>query len=85
MANSGKTRKQHEQFSVVAMCHSDIIAEHNCSGELIELADSSRRVQHVMCSYCGTEFIFVPDSTWIMMVTPGMRCVIGSETTRKRE
>jgi hypothetical protein len=27
------------------MLHTDIIPEHNCRGELIELDDSSRRVQ----------------------------------------
>jgi hypothetical protein len=58
------------------MLHSDIVPEHDCNGELIEVDQSSTRIHCVWCSSCGTEFTFEPDSDWVTFVTPGMRGVI---------
>ena len=53
--------------------HSDIVPEHSCHGELIELNDDSAYLHHVWCCSCGTEFTFEPDSDWVTLVLPGMR------------
>jgi hypothetical protein len=55
------------------MLHSDIVPEHECDGELIELTPTPAYVQHAICSWCGTEFTYQPDSTWVTVVLPGMR------------
>ena len=54
------------------MLHSDIVPEHLCNGELIEVDQSSTRIRRVWCSSCRTEFTFEPDSDWVTFVTPGM-------------
>ena len=56
-----------------AMLHSEILPEHTCDGELIPLMESSTYLQVVLCSSCGTEFSFEPDSDWVTVVYPGMR------------
>ena len=58
------------------MLHSDIVPEHDCNGELIEVNQSSRRTRCLWCSSCGTEFTFEPGSDWVTFVTPGMRGVM---------
>ena len=55
------------------MLHSDIVPEHECDGELIELPATSEHVRHAWCSSCGTEFTYPPDSDWVTIVLPGMR------------
>jgi len=58
------------------MLHRDIVPEHECDGELIELPTTPPHVQHARCSSCGTEFAYQPDSDWVTIVLPGMRRVI---------
>jgi hypothetical protein len=59
------------------MLHSDIVPEHDCNGELIEVDQRSKRIRcFFWCSSCRTEFTFEPDSDWVTIVTPGMRGVI---------
>jgi hypothetical protein len=54
--------------------HSEILPEHGCGGELIELPeDEPTYVHFAQCARCGTEFTFVPDSDWVTIVYPGMR------------
>ena len=55
------------------MLHSDILPEHDCGGELIELPEDEPNVHFAQCARCGTEFTFVPDSDWVTVVYPGMR------------
>jgi hypothetical protein len=55
------------------MLHSEIIPEHNCGGELIELSEDEPTYVHSQCARCGAEFTFVPDSDWVTVVYPGMR------------
>ena len=57
------------------MLHSDIVPEHDCDGELIDISES-KYVTKTWCSKCGTEFSYEPDSTWVTIVLPGMRSVI---------
>jgi hypothetical protein len=53
--------------------HSEILPEHDCGGELIELPeDKPTSVHFAQCARCGTEFTFVPDSDWVTVVYPGM-------------
>jgi hypothetical protein len=60
------------------MLHSDVVPEHDCNGELIEvdLAFKSVFAPSSGVLPCGTEFTFEPDSDWVPFVTPGMRGVI---------
>jgi len=45
-----------------------------CSGEVIEYEEFSMgQVRVAICSGCGTEFRYVPDSNWLKMISPGMR------------
>jgi hypothetical protein len=37
------------------MLHSDIVPEHNCNGDLMELGETEW-LRKVRCSLCGTEF-----------------------------
>ena len=55
------------------MLHSDILPEHDCGGQLIELPEDELNVHFAQCARCGTEFTFVPDSDWVTVVYPGMR------------
>jgi hypothetical protein len=55
------------------MLHSDMAPEHCCDGDLIQLKVSTQYLRVVRCSACGTEFTYVPDSSWVTMVLPGMR------------
>jgi len=57
----------------VVMLHSDILPGHSYDGELIPLKESSTYVQVALCSSCGTEFSFEPDSDWVTVVYPVMR------------
>jgi hypothetical protein len=58
------------------MRHSDIVPEHECDGELIELPPTPTHIQRAWCSVCGAEFSYQPDSDWVFIVLPGMRSVI---------
>jgi hypothetical protein len=55
--------------------HGEILPEHDCGGELIELPEDEPTYVHFVaqCARCGTEFTFVPDSDWVTVVYPGMR------------
>ena len=57
------------------MLHSDIIPDHECSGQLIDVSES-RYVTKSWCSKCGTEFSYEPDSIWVTIVYPGMKSEI---------
>jgi hypothetical protein len=60
------------------MLHSDIVPEHECDGELIELPPTTSPLQRSRCSWCGTEFEYQADCEWVRFVLPGMREMIGS-------
>jgi hypothetical protein len=49
------------------MLHSDILPEHECDGELIELPPTPKHVHHAGCSSCGAEFKYLPDSDWVFI------------------
>jgi hypothetical protein len=60
--------------SVPRLRHNDIVTEYPCSGEVIELEKfSTEQIRVAICSACGTEFQYVPDSTWVKIILPGMR------------
>lgn len=42
------------------MLHSDILPEHDCGGELIELPEDEPNVHFAQCARCGTEFTWCP-------------------------
>jgi hypothetical protein len=54
------------------MLHSDIAPKHECGGGLIE-SSNSKYVTKTRCTFCGTEFTYLPDSDWVTIVTPGMK------------
>jgi len=54
------------------MLHSDLIPEHECPGELMNVSDSQYPTE-LWCTVCGTDIGFEPDSDWITFVTPGMK------------
>jgi hypothetical protein len=54
--------------------HNPILPEYPCSGEVIEYEEFSMgQVRVAICSACGTEFQYVPNSGWLTVITPGMR------------
>jgi hypothetical protein len=56
------------------MLHRDILPEHSCDGELIELhEDDPTYVHFAQCASCGIEFTCTPDCDWVTVVLPGMR------------
>ena len=56
------------------MFHSDLFPEFPCDGELIPVeALSTKRVQLLWCSGCGTEITYAPDCEWVWVVYPGMK------------
>jgi hypothetical protein len=58
----------------MSMRHNDIDREHPCDGELIELTEQCTRTLTVaVCLRCRTEFRYVPDSTLVTVIYPGMR------------
>ncbi|MGH9515392.1 MAG: hypothetical protein ACRD3P_06905 [Terriglobales bacterium] len=60
--------------SVPRLRHNTILPEIPCSGEVIELeAFSKDNFRVAICPGGGTEFQYVPDSSWITVITPGMR------------
>jgi hypothetical protein len=59
------------------MLHSEILPEHECDGELIELPPCPNHIQTAWCSSCGAEFRYLPDSDSVFIVLWGMRS--GSE------
>jgi hypothetical protein len=60
--------------SVPRLRHNDIVTEYPCSGEVIQLdAFSTKHLTIAICLGCGTEFQYVPDSTWVTIILPGMR------------
>jgi hypothetical protein len=61
------------QVAITPVLHSEILPEHDCGGELIELPEDELNVHFAQCAGCGTEFTFVPDSDWVTVVCPGMR------------
>jgi len=54
------------------MLHSDIVPEHACPGELIDVSQKPD-LHQVWCASCGTEFTYAPDSDWVTIVFPGMQ------------
>ena len=56
------------------MLHNDLIIEYPCDGKLVRIEERCTRWLMVLqCRGCGTEISFAPDSTWVHIVTPGMR------------
>ena len=55
------------------MLHNDIVPEHSCDGKLVPLEEAPTCLHFVLCSSCGTEFAFEPDSDWVTVVLPGMQ------------
>jgi hypothetical protein len=54
--------------------HNTILPELPCSGEVIEREEFSMgQVRVAICSACGREFQYGPDSDWLKLITPGMR------------
>jgi hypothetical protein len=54
--------------------HNTIVPDIPCSGEVIEREEFSMgQVRVAICSACGTEFRYVPDSDWLKVISPGMR------------
>ena len=54
--------------------HSDLFPEFPCDSELIPVkALSTKRVQLLWCSGCGTETSYAPDCEWVWVVYPGMK------------
>jgi hypothetical protein len=59
---------------ILHLRHNTIVPEHPCSGEVIEHEEFSMgEVRVAICSACGTEFQYVPDSDWLKVISPGMR------------
>jgi len=55
------------------MLHSEILPEHDCGGELIELPRMSRRMfPSPSVLVVGRNLPSVPDSDWVTVVYPGM-------------
>jgi len=64
----------HSADSTPRLRHNDIVPEFPCSGEVIQLEEfSTAHLKIAICSGCGTEFQYVPDSTWVTIILPGMR------------
>jgi hypothetical protein len=57
------------------MLNSDIVPEHECDSELIELPTTPKHVRRAGCSL-GGGVSYLPDSDWVTIVPPGMRGVI---------
>jgi len=56
------------------MLHSELITKFPCDGELERIEERCTCWFIVdRCRGCGTEFTYEPDSTWVHIVTPGMR------------
>jgi hypothetical protein len=54
--------------------HDDLITEYPCDGELVRVEERCTRWLTVLrCRGCGTEISFEPDSSWVFVVSPGMR------------
>jgi len=52
--------------AVSRLRHNTIIPEYPCSGEVIEYAEFLvGHVRIAICSVCGTEFQYLPDSDWL--------------------
>ena len=63
--------KKSSVYSGVAMLHSDIVPEHECDGELIELTPDPSASDVASWSWCGAESTFQADSDWVTIVLPG--------------
>jgi len=61
------------------MLHSELITEYPCDGELVRVEERCTRGLE-LCRGCGTEFTYEPDSTWVFIVSPGMRSDVLRET-----
>jgi hypothetical protein len=60
--------------SIPRLRHNNIVPEFPCSGEVIELEKfSTEQIRVAICTGCGTEFQYLPDSTWVKIILPGMR------------
>jgi hypothetical protein len=55
------------------MLHSDIIPEHSCDGELIQLEEYLPVPHEEHRTNWRYEFSFEPDSDWVTIVLPRMR------------
>ncbi len=54
--------------------HSNIVPDYPCSGKVIQLDKlSTEYAQVALCSSCGTEFLYEPDSDWVTVISLGMR------------
>jgi hypothetical protein len=63
-----------ERINLTRARHNTIVPEHPCSGEVIEREEFSMgQVRIAICSACGTEFQYVPDSDWLKVISPRMR------------
>lgn len=60
------------------MLHNDIVPEHSCKGELIDLSET-KFLRTFRCSFCGTELTYVPDGEWVTVVFPGMKSGVNTD------
>ena len=62
------------------MRHNELDRELQCDGDLIETAESTQMLTIAVCLGCGTEYRYVPDSTSVDVIYPGMRRSVDWET-----
>ena len=55
------------------LLHSDFFPEFPCDRELIPVEALSKGRICLRCSGCGTEFTYVPEHEWVLVVYPGMK------------
>jgi len=56
------------------LLHSDLSPKFPCNSELIPVeALSTGTICLLWCSGCGTEFTYMPDCDWVLVVYPGMK------------
>jgi hypothetical protein len=65
---------------MICMRHNELDREFPCNGDLIETQQSSQMLTIAVCLECGTEYRYVPDSTWVEVIYPGMRRSLNWET-----
>ena len=51
------------------MRHNELDREFPCAGELIGTAQSTQMLTIAVCLGCGTEYKYVPDSTWVEIIS----------------
>jgi hypothetical protein len=61
----------HSSDPIAPLRHADTIPEHACSGEVIEYKEFQMgQVRVAICSACGMEFRYLPDSHWLEFISP---------------